>query len=184
VTAHCRRCGGALVAARPATCPACGAEDWGNAKPCAAALVVTEGRVLLTRRALAPWRGLWCAPSGFCDGPEHPILAAEREVREETGVQARVVGYLGTWVTPYADEGEEADEYVSVQYYTAVPTAGLALEAHPAEVSELAWFPLDAVPAGLAPAAVLPAALAALRAALRGPGLETALPDRPLASPG
>jgi ADP-ribose pyrophosphatase YjhB (NUDIX family) len=180
VTVHCRACGAALPDRPPATCPACGTRDWANAKPCAAALVVREGHVLLTRRALAPWRGLWCAPAGFCDGPEHPILAAEREVREETGLDARVVGYLGTWICPYADAPDDAREHVSVHYYAAELHAdGGPGRPDPAEVTELRWFDLSNLPEGLAPETVLPAALDALRAALAGQGLQTPLPDRP-----
>lgn len=179
MTVHCRHCGTALPSGLPATCPVCGQRDWGNAKPAAAALVVDDGRVLLTRRAFAPWNGLWCAPAGFCDGPEHPIQAAEREVREETGLDARVVGYLGTWLAPYADTGEGASEHVSVHYYAAVLSGSGDAEHDPAEVSELAWFGLDATPTDLAPPTILPEALSALRTAFDGPGIETPLPDRP-----
>jgi ADP-ribose pyrophosphatase YjhB (NUDIX family) len=179
VSIHCRACGAPLAPGRPAICERCGRHDWGNAKPCAAALVVRDGLVLLTRRAQPPWQGLWCAPSGFCDGGEHPIETAERELREEAGLEGRVVGYLGTWVTPYADDPAVADEHVSVQYYAALartPGDGLA---DPAEVSELGWFPIGSPPLDVAPADVLPVALAALQAALAGPGIETPLPDRP-----
>jgi ADP-ribose pyrophosphatase YjhB (NUDIX family) len=180
VIVHCRACGEALRESPPTTCLSCGRHDWGNAKPCAAALVVDGGRVLLTRRALAPWRNLWCAPSGFCDGPEHPIAAAEREVREEAGLSARVVGYLGTWICPYADSDEMADEHVSVHYYAAVLRPRAETAPHdPVEVSELGWFDLNGLPDDLAPQTVLPHALAALRAALEGTGIETPLPDRP-----
>lgn len=176
----CAACGAALPTRPPVTCGACGTRHWANAKPCAAALVVANGCVLLTRRARAPWQGLWCAPSGFCDGPEHPIEAAERETREEVGLEVRVVGYLGTWVDPYADPGEDAVEHVSVQYYAAVPLGEPQLTPDPHEVVEAAWWPVGAPPTGLAPPGTLDWALAALAAAFAGPGVETALPDRPL----
>lgn len=180
---HCRLCGGELDRGRPARCRICGAVDWGNAKPCAAALVVLDGRVLLTQRAHAPWQGLWCAPSGFCDGPEHPILTAEREAREETGLAVRVVGHLGTWISPYADDPASDDEHVSVQYFAAVlldPPDAAAPD--PTEVAALGWFDPADPPAALAPPTALASALSALRAALAGPGLSTPLPDRPPAA--
>ena len=170
-----------LDGAPPIRCSGCGAEHWVNAKPCAAALVIdAQDRVLLTRRAADPWRALWCAPSGFCDGPEHPILAAEREVREEVGLEARVVAYLGTWIDPYADPGDLADEYVSVQYYVAVPAGATEPEVDLAEVTEARWFPLAETPADLAPPETLAAVLRALREARRGgAALRTLLADRP-----
>jgi ADP-ribose pyrophosphatase YjhB (NUDIX family) len=133
----------------------------------------------LLRRAHAPWHGRWCAPSGFCDGPEHPIDTAERETLEEAGLEIRVVGYLGTWISPYADDGVETDEYVSVQYYAATPVGEPTLEPNPAEVSETGWFDPADPPLGLGPDRVLRAALTALRTALTAGAVRTPLPDRP-----
>ena len=45
---------------------------------------------MLVRRAHEPWRGAWDVPGGFCGPREHPTDAAEREVREETGLAVRV----------------------------------------------------------------------------------------------
>jgi ADP-ribose pyrophosphatase YjhB (NUDIX family) len=53
----------------------------------------TEG-VLLVRRANDPQRGLWTLPAGFVDAGEDPVVAAERECLEETGLQVRVTGLL------------------------------------------------------------------------------------------
>ena len=104
---HCSACGGWIGERAPVACAACGTRHWLNAKPAAAALVVAEGRLLLTRRAIEPWRGLWCAPSGFCDGDEHPAACAVREAGEEAGIRVRVVGYLGHWVDEYLPAGRE-----------------------------------------------------------------------------
>jgi ADP-ribose pyrophosphatase YjhB (NUDIX family) len=138
----CSGCGSPLGRPAPVACAACGRQHWANAKPCAAALVVQDGRLLLTRRAHDPWRGLWCAPSGFCDGDEHPIDAAEREVREETGLGARVTGE-----TPAGDDAE----HVAVAYYHAVPTGETVGSPDPREVDAVEWCDADRLPAELAP---------------------------------
>lgn len=172
----CGWCGHPLEAAPPTRCGSCGRELWANAKPCAAALILDhDGRVLLIRRAVAPWRGLWCAPSGFCEGPEHPIHAAEREALEEVGLTVRITGYLGTWIDAYADAGETPEEHVSVQYYAAELVGDDEPTPDPAEASEALWFPLDATPADLAVPLTLGTALEALRAG----STVTPLPDRP-----
>ncbi len=59
--------------------------------PVAAALaVVARGPdVLLIRRANPPDRGLWAYPGGRIEAGETVFAAAERELLEETGVQAR-----------------------------------------------------------------------------------------------
>ena len=75
MTLHCSGCGAVLPHDPPVTCPACGAGHWRNAKPCAGALVVRDGRLLLVRRSMEPWLGWWDIPGGFCEEDEHPILA-------------------------------------------------------------------------------------------------------------
>jgi ADP-ribose pyrophosphatase YjhB (NUDIX family) len=122
----CSACGAAVGARSPIVCPACGAEHWLKASPAGAAFVVHERRLLLTRRAHEPWRGLWCVPSGFCDGPEHPAAAAVRETLEEVGLRVRLTGYLGHWVDEYLPGGADGVEpqWCAVSYYHAVPAGG------------------------------------------------------------
>ena len=149
----CSFCGAAIGVQAPVTCANCGGEHWLKASRAAAALVVHDGRLLLTRRSHEPWRGLWCAPSGFCDGPEHPAQAAVRETFEEVGLEVRLTGYLGHWVDEYLpgrDDGTDP-QYCAVSYYHAVPRYGLELRNQPAEVAEAVWFLPDELPADLAP---------------------------------
>src|SRR4051794_9847453 len=109
VVRFCSACGAALPVPPPVACAACGAEHWRNAKPCANAVVVRgDGRILLTRRAHAPWRDGWCAPGGFCGHDERPEDAAVREALEETGIAIRVTDLLGIWVDAYADDPRDA----------------------------------------------------------------------------
>ncbi len=176
----CSSCGAPIGVRAPVTCAACGTAHWHNAKPAGAALVVHEGSLLLTRRAIDPWRGMWCAPSGFCDTDEHPAVCAERETLEEAGIRVRVIGYLGHWIDEYlppADDPSEA-QYCAVSYYHAVPVG----EPQPLlrdddEVQEVAWFAADELPIDLAPPVNGPRIYAAWRKALAAGRLETALPD-------
>jgi ADP-ribose pyrophosphatase YjhB (NUDIX family) len=131
------------------TCPRCGTRHWRNAKPCAGALVVREGRLLLVRRAISPWHDHWDIPGGFCDPDEHPAAAAVREVREETGLDVRVTGLLGIWMDRYPDGARGADTTLNC-YYHAEPRDARPARADPAEASEIGWFAPDAIPARIA----------------------------------
>ncbi len=177
----CSACGAPIGARAPVVCAACGAAHWLNAKLAAAALVVHDGRLLLTRRAIEPWRGLWCAPSGFCDSEEHPIDCAEREALEEAGIRVRVVGYLGHWIDEYVAAADDASEpqHCAVSYYHAVPLDEPAAVHDGVEVAEVAWFAPDELPADVSPPVNGPRIYAAWREAFRSGRLETPLPDRP-----
>jgi ADP-ribose pyrophosphatase YjhB (NUDIX family) len=161
----CSACGAPLEHAPPVACATCGAEHWRNAKPCANAIVERpDGRILLTRRAHAPWRDRWCAPGGFCGHDERPEAAAVREVLEETGIEAHLTRLLGIWIDAYGDDpADEGAEWISVAYYAAVAD-GDEGQPDPAEVTEQAWFAPDDLPADLAPPGTLADVLTAWNA--------------------
>ena len=136
-------------------------------------MVVVGDRVLLARRAYAPWESRWCSPGGFCERGEHPIDTVAREVFEETGLRVRVTGYLGVWIDDYADEpGRDENEIINVAYYLAEPTGGDEADFDPEEVSELRWFAWDDLPAELAPPRTLGAVIVAARHAAPAPILD------------
>ena len=158
-------------------CLGCAAEHWRNPKPCANAVVVRDGQVLLARRARAPWLGTWHSPGGFLDAGEHPIAAAEREVFEEVGLRVRVTAYLGTWVDAYADGPiDAASEIINVAYYIAEPLGDTTPVADPSEVSDVGWFALDDLPSPGGPPGTFQAVMDAVRAVLAG---DHAVHDRP-----
>lgn len=141
---HCPRCGDAVEPARARVrCGACGYVAYAHSDPAAGALVLDDaGRVLLARRARDPDSGKWDIPGGFLEEGEHPLDALRRELLEETGLEVEPVEFAGVWMDRYG-EGEHAPWTLNL-YWTARVTRG---EPQPADdVSELRWFPLDALP--------------------------------------
>jgi ADP-ribose pyrophosphatase YjhB (NUDIX family) len=139
---HCPRCGAPLAHDGDLHCPACGLVIYDNPAPTASALVLRDGRLMLTRRARPPQEGLWDLPGGFVDPLELPEDAAVRELREETGLEISVERLLGFFLDTYGDDGVAT---LNV-YYVASVVGGD--EAPADDVSEIGWFPLDSLPLG------------------------------------
>lgn len=102
--------------------------------PCAAAVIVKDGRVLLGRRARAPFAGQWEVPGGFVERGEHPTDAAVREIGEELGIEVTLTGLVGIYV-----EQNVRGESLQITVYEAT-TADEVATPDPAEVAEWAWF--------------------------------------------
>jgi len=75
-------------------CPPCGQFFYENPLPVAACIVVAERKILLVKRGKKPYRGKWCLPTGFAETGESIEQAALRELKEETGIQGRVLGLV------------------------------------------------------------------------------------------
>jgi 8-oxo-(d)GTP phosphatase len=82
----------------------------------------------------------WSLPKGKLKRHEHPLAAAVREVREETGVQALVGARLPT-VGYDVWAGDELREKV-VDYWAMTVTGAVEWRAG-REVDEVTWLPVD-----------------------------------------
>jgi len=67
-------------------------------------LIVRKGNlILLEQRGREPFKGMRCLPGGHVDYGETVEETALRELREETSVQAKLVGILGVFSDPKRD---------------------------------------------------------------------------------
>ena len=73
-----------------AACDECG--QWAQPSLAVDAVVVRGEEVLLIRRGKQPWEGMLAFPGGFVDKGEDPEVAVVRELKEECGLDGKVVG--------------------------------------------------------------------------------------------
>jgi ADP-ribose pyrophosphatase YjhB (NUDIX family) len=146
---YCPRCAGELVRAvhggddeERLLCRACGLVLYDNPAPTASAVVVDgHGRVMLARRGIEPFRGMWDLPGGFVRPDEDGPGAVRRELREETGLDIAHEHVLAIVPDRYGAGGVAT---LNV-FYLARVTGGVERPA--SDVAEIAWFaPADLPP--------------------------------------
>ena len=83
--------------------------------------------------------GTWVFPKGTPDKGEAIEETAEREVREETGLDVRILRPIGQTDYWFAAPGERVHKFV--HFFLMEPTGG-DLSAHDHEYDEVRWVPL------------------------------------------
>jgi 8-oxo-dGTP diphosphatase len=100
------------------------------------AVVIHDNQVLLVKRANPPKQGLWCIPGGKVEFGENLQQAAEREIKEETGVVIKAT----TPVYVFDLIEDEKRHYVIVDlladYISGTPKAG-------DDADDAKWFSLQ-----------------------------------------
>src|SRR3989304_4948342 len=97
----------------------------------------------VTEVALIRVRDRWCLPKGQVEGGEGLMETALREVREESGLEGKVVRKLGDityWFSNKTKEGEPVKIFKRVYFYLIRYLKGDVLE-HKREVEEASWVP-------------------------------------------
>jgi 8-oxo-dGTP diphosphatase len=108
-------------------------------------LVYRGSEVLLIHRHGSHGAGSWSRPGGYLDFGEDPARCAVREVHEETAIEVSQPRFRGVTNDIFDDEGKH---FVTL-WFEAQHAGGEASVAAPAELTEVRWFPRDALPSPL-----------------------------------
>ena len=99
-------------------------------------------KVLLVKRAHAPFQGEWALPGGFVAVDESLEEGARRELAEETGVSGVYLEQLYTFGTPDRDPRERV---ITVAYYALIPTDEVEIRAA-TDAEGVSWYGLEELP--------------------------------------
>ena len=107
-----------------------------------ACIIDHDDRVLLTRRGVPPFHGLWIMPGGKIEHGEGIRSALHREVQEEVGIAIRIDALID--VFEHVANADSPDHFV-ILYYRATP---LSLILHPdgIECNEAIWCAAATLP--------------------------------------
>lgn len=138
---YCSQCGRKVDAGSdPPHCSSCNVTFFRNGKPCASVLPIKDGKVLLAKRGVEPFKGAYDIIGGYVDPDELPEDAAVREAKEEANLDIKLTSLLGMYVDRY---GEDGDYTLNMHYIGEVVSGEMkAMD----DVAALEWIPIDEVP--------------------------------------
>lgn len=99
-------------------------------------------KILLTKRGIEPYKGLWAFPGGFIHIDETAEECARRKLEEEAGLNAVYLEQLYTFSAMNRDPRERV---VSIAYYALVKPTDYALHIG-TDIEDVQWFSLDEMP--------------------------------------
>ncbi|CAN5906029.1 NUDIX domain-containing protein [soil metagenome] len=101
-------------------------------------------QALIVTRGAEPYAGRLALPGGFVHAEEDPLDAAERELREETGV-TELRGHLEQLATYGRVDRDPRGRVVSIAWLALVPDPGPPTAG--TDAAAAAWHPVDALAA-------------------------------------
>lgn len=87
---------------------------------------------------------VWCLPKGLVEKGENIARTAHREVKEETGLDARIVKLIGNIHYFFVSKEEgETKRIFKIVYFFLMEYAGGDVAGHDSEVNDCRWFPVE-----------------------------------------
>ncbi len=122
-------------------CPHCSRFD--NRGVTVNGVIIRDGKILLIRRGVEPWKGMWALPGGFVEWDETTEDAVRRELKEEIALDVQKVKLIGAFSDPARHPKQVINLSYLIEAYTGEPQ-------HGDDAAEVKWFALDELPETMA----------------------------------
>ena len=87
---------------------------------------------------------VWCLPKGQVEKGENIARTAHREVKEETGLDGKIIKLIDHIQYFYVHkEAEETKRFFKIVYLFLMEYTGGDVENQDSEVNDCQWFPID-----------------------------------------
>jgi NAD+ diphosphatase len=124
-------------------CEQCGKWVFENLKATGSAVIIQDNKLLLVKRGINPFKGKWDVPGGFSEPEEHPEETTLREVKEELGVDARIIKLWDIYSPiPYDYQGY-VQHNCDLYYQVALESTDIVVGD---DAQDYKWFALDNLP--------------------------------------
>ncbi|HDN83322.1 MAG TPA: NUDIX hydrolase [Candidatus Altiarchaeales archaeon] len=104
------------------------------------AVIIKDKKIVLIRRKNEPFKDFWALPGGFVEYGETVEQAILREVKEETGLDVKIVEIIGVYSAPDRDPRGHT---ISIAFLCKPISASIISGSDASEAKE---FSLDALP--------------------------------------
>lgn len=102
-------------------------------------VLIEKGKILLIKRGNEPFKDMWALPGGRVENNETTEECAIREMKEETGLQVKIIKLIGV----YSDPKRDPRGIVSVAYLVKRISGSLKSGD---DAKEAKWFELVNLP--------------------------------------
>jgi ADP-ribose pyrophosphatase len=109
----------------------------------AGALILQDGKLLLTKRGSQPGRGRWSIPGGLVELGERVRDAAVRETKEEVGLDVEIVELVDAFDSITLDNQKRVQYHFVVVNFLARILGGRVRTA--SDILDAKWVPIDEV---------------------------------------
>lgn len=109
-------------------------------------MVFREGaqciEILLIKRKKEPYKDFWALPGGFLEIEETPEEGSKRELKEETGLDVKILKEVGTFGEIDRDPRGRT---ITIAFYTFLPGNRQKAVAE-TDAAEVSWFSIQELP--------------------------------------